>query len=281
MKKQLTGIAVAAIGVSRLIAACKKDPKPSYAQPPQTSPVTGVKLVANAKFGNILADNNGRALYFFSNDAAGSSACADGCTLSWPAFYKDSVVIGAGLNPSDFAVITRADGSKQNTYKGWPLYYFSGDTKTGDANGDAVDSLWVIARPDYAVMISKAQLVGLDGLQYNSQGVAGAGASQYITDAWGRTLYTFKGDSSGRNNFTKADFSNNAAWPVDTLGTQSYAFPSILDKTQFTTIDVFGRTQLVYTGHPMYFFGQDNTRGNTKGVSIALWKVMNASTPKL
>jgi predicted lipoprotein with Yx(FWY)xxD motif len=285
-KKQLRVIAGVAICMTLLIAACKKNPGPSYVQTPQAT-LTGVKLVANTKFGNILTDNNGRSLYFFSNDASGTSSCNGGCTVSWPVFYKENPALGTGLNSSDFAVITRSDGSKQNTYRGWPLYYFANDTKAGDTNGDAVDSLWVIARPDYAVMISHAQLVGLDGYQYTSKSVEGAEVSQYITDAYGHTLYTFKGDSSNKNKFTKADFSNNAVWPIDTANFAGVAFPSILDKTQFTTIDVFGKTQLVYKGHPMYFFGQDDAkRGNTKGVSFptpgaAIWKVLNTKTDTL
>jgi len=285
-KKQLKGLAVAATCVALLIAACKKDPKPSYVQP-QPATVTGLKLSASGTFGNILTDNNGRSLYFFSNDAADSSACNGGCSVSWPAFYKENPEIGTGLNASDFAVITRSDGSKQNTYKGWPLYYFSGDTNAGDTKGDAVDSSWMIARPDYAVMISKAQLIGLDSVLYTSQSIAGVGASQYITDAHGHTLYTYKLDSASKNKFTNSNFSNNAVWPIDTVGAVIGAIPSILDKTQFTTIDVFGKTQLVYKGHPMYFFGQDNAkRGSTKGVSFptpgaAIWKVMNTNTSLL
>lgn len=288
-KKQFKVIAGTAICMTLLIAACKKTTGPSYVQPgPSTSTaVTGVKLAATAQFGYILTDNNGRSLYFFSNDAAATSNCNGGCTVSWPVFYKENPALGTGLNASDFAVITRGDGSKQNTYKGWPLYYFSADAKAGDTNGDGVDSLWAIAKPDYAVMISHAQLVGLDTVNYNSQSIAGAEVSQYITDAYGHTLYTFKGDSSNKNKFTKADFSNNTVWPVDTVSFAGVAFPSILDKTQFTTIDVFGKTQLAYKGHPMYYFGQDNaTRGNTKGVSFptpgaAIWKVLNTKTDNL
>jgi predicted lipoprotein with Yx(FWY)xxD motif len=35
-------------------------------------------------------------------------------------------------------VITRADGSLQTTYKGWPLYYFSKDAGPGDLKGENV-----------------------------------------------------------------------------------------------------------------------------------------------
>jgi len=269
-------------------AACKKstDSSNTYQQPTITPAVTGVQLSVDARFGNILTDNNGHSLYFFSNDVSGGTRCVGSCAVTWPVFYKENPVIGNGLNASDFAVINRPDGSKQTTYKGWPLYYFMNDSKAGDTKGDGVANLWAIAKPDYTVMFGNAQLVGLDTAQYNDQGVAGIGSSQYLTDDRGHTLYLFSLDSAGKNKFTKANYSNNRVWPIDSVTTVE-TVPSILDRSQFKTIDVAGRKQLVYRGHPMYFFGQDAaTRGNTKGVSFptpgaGIWKVQNSSIPIL
>lgn len=271
-----------AIILTMFSASCSKNSSSNpYPQP--TSAVTGVQLTANTKFGNILTDNNGSSLYFFTNDAAGSSTCVGGCAVAWLPFYKANPAIGTGLNAADFAETARADGSKQTTYKGWPLYYFSGDNKAGDTNGDAVGNLWAIAKPDYTVMVANAQLVGLDGVQYNDQGLPGASVSQYITDANGHTLYLHSPDPHATNIFTRPDYSNNNVWPIDTVNNTANC-PSILDKTQFTTITVVGRKQLVYKGHPLYYFGQDAAqRGNTKGVSAptpgaAIFKVSNGGT---
>jgi len=281
-KKQTNLIAAAVICLTLFSAACKKNTDTS--NPYQTAPVTGVKLVANAKFGNIVTDNNGRSLYFLSQDVAGSSTCLNGCAVTWPVFYVENPSFGSGLVAADFAVITRPDGSKQTTYKGWPLYYNMNDAKPGDTNGDAVANLWAIAKPDYAVMFGNAQLIGADGQQYTSQGVPGQEVSQYLTDANGHTLYSFKNDSSGKNKFTKADFSNNKNFPIDSVGQNVGSVPTILDKTKFITINVFGKTQLVYKGRPMYFAGADSAkRGNTKGVSLptpgaAVWKILNTNT---
>lgn len=113
-----------------------------------------------------------------------------------------------------------------------------------------------------------------------------AGASQYIKDANGNTLYLHSPETHATNTFTKADYTNNHVWPIDTVNVVGN-FPSILDKTQFATITVVGRKQLVYKGHPLYYFGQDATqRGNTKGVSVptpgaAIFKVSNAATVNL
>lgn len=262
-----------------LVTSCKQS------ETINTTPnvATGVQLSANARFGTILTDNTGRSLYFFSKDVSGTSTCVDGCATLWLPFYQDNIAVGTGIAAIDIGVITRTGGAKQNTFKGWPLYYYANDTKAGDTNGDAVGNLWAIAKADYTVMFGNAQLVGLDGVQYNDQSLAGTGSSQFITDANGRTLYTFTKDTFKANTFTNSTFSNDNIWPIYTV-TAVASVPTVLDKTQFSIISVFGRNQLVFRGHPMYFFGQDaSTRGNTKGVSFptpgaAIWKVQNNNT---
>lgn len=260
-------------------ASCKKDSSSTDNNTP--APVTGVMLNSSGNFGSIMTDNNGRSLYFFAIDANGSSGCTDGCAVLWPAFYKENPSIGTGLTASDFGVITRADGSKQTTYKGWPLYYYQNDTKAGDVNGDKIGNTWFVAKADYTVMLANTQLVGNNGTQYNSQMQPGQGITQLITDATGRTLYAFSPDKYNKNTFTKSDFSNNAVWPVYEMASIQ-SIPSVLDKTQFSVIDVFGKKQLVYKGWPLYYFGNDQmVRGSTKGVSVpqpGVWSVTNAST---
>jgi hypothetical protein len=50
---------------------------------------------------------------------------------------------------SDLGTITRSDGTKQVTYNGHPLYYFSGDSGSGTATGQGSDSFgakwWLVA----------------------------------------------------------------------------------------------------------------------------------------
>jgi predicted lipoprotein with Yx(FWY)xxD motif len=281
---KISYFSIAAMMIILLGASCKKD---NTATDNSSKVLTGVQLSTNAKFGTLLTDNNGFSLYFFSKDAASASNCVDACAILWPPFFKDNPSIGTGLSATDFAVITRPDGSKQNTYKGWPLYYYSKDAAAGDTNGDAFGNLWAIAKADYTVMFSNAQLTGLDGVQYTDQGVAGTGNSTFITDANGRTLYQFTHDTHNTNTFTKADLSNNTIWPMDEVATIG-SIPTVLgDKNQFATITVFGKTQLVFKGHPVYYFGQDaGVRGSTKGVSFptpgaAIWRVLNTNTAVL
>jgi predicted lipoprotein with Yx(FWY)xxD motif len=254
---------------------------PAPTTPPATNPALAFQLKTDSHFGSILADGNGNTLYFFSLDADGKSACTAGCLAVWPVSYNASSTIGAGLAASDFSSITRSDGSKQTTYKGWPLYIYAGDTAPGTVNGDGIQGVWFVAKPDYSVMLAVTQLVGNDGVQYDSTYKAGTGATLYMTDDHGVTLYSFSIDKSGKNNYTLSDFSNDAVWPIVQNSTIQNV-PSSLDKSAFSSITVFTKPQLTYKGWPVYKFGADaNTRGNTKGVSVptpGIWPVMDQAS---
>jgi predicted lipoprotein with Yx(FWY)xxD motif len=253
--------------------SCKKN-NPAAAP----APIVNVQLATNTGLGSVLTDSAGKTLYFFSMDANGSSACTGSCLVTWPVFYTAGLNLGTGLDAADFASITRSDGSKQTTYKGWPLYYFQNDSKAGDVNGEGLENIWFVAKPDYTVMLANVQLVGNDGVSYDSTYQPGTGKVQYLTDDRGATLYSFSHDKSGMNNYTLPDFSNDDTWPIYQVGSTLVA-PSIIDKSQLTSIQVFGKTQLVFKGWPLYHFGPDGgQRGSTKGVSVptpGVWPVIN------
>jgi predicted lipoprotein with Yx(FWY)xxD motif len=123
-------------------------------------------------------------------------------------------------------------------------------------------------------MLMNDTLLGLDGVTYNGNYEPGTEEVQYFVDAQGRTLYVFVNDFFDQNNFTNEDFSNNSVWPI--YEEDPGRVPSTLDTTLFNTIDVFGHQQLTYKGWPLYYFGQDAVRGDTKGVSVpqpGIWPV--------
>jgi predicted lipoprotein with Yx(FWY)xxD motif len=244
------------------VVSCKKD-KPKEEEEIQKK---GIQLATDAKFGTILTDSAGRTLYMFSTDVAGTPSCTGGCETNWPLYYSSNASTDLGLNAAEVSVVTRVDGRKQSTYKGYPLYYYKDDAAPGETKGDGVAGIWFVGKPDYSLMLANAQLVGANGIQYTSTYVEGVGNTRYFTDSKGRTLYAFAPDKNMTNTFTKPDLSNNAVWPVfeETLK----SLPSVMAKADFGSITVFGKTQMTYKGWPLYYFSQDNARGINKGVSI-------------
>jgi len=196
-----------------------------------------IRLANSSTLGSYLTDKNGYALYFFSNDVAGTNNCTGGCTANWPIFNLDGLTqsqLDPGLLLSDFSSIATTTGS-QLTYKGWPLYTYSPGgvaEASGSTSGNGVGGIWFVAKPNYTIMLANLQLVGLDANNYvvSTTDVTslGTGKTVFFTDQNGRTLYAFARDSLKVNKFTKPDFSNNAVWPI--YVTSKVVIPSTLDK---------------------------------------------------
>jgi predicted lipoprotein with Yx(FWY)xxD motif len=97
--------------------------------------------------GNYLADSRGMTLYHFLADSPGRNACTGPCLERWPIFYSEKIIAPTGVDQKEFGEFTREDGKKQSTFKGWPLYYFSGDKKPGDITGHGIKDVWFIIDP--------------------------------------------------------------------------------------------------------------------------------------
>lgn len=90
----------------------------------------------------LLTDNSGRVLYTFDKDAAGKSNCSGACLAAWPAFAAKT-----GDKPAaGYSTFTRDDGSQQWARNGQPLYYYVGDSKPGEANGDGQGGVWHVVK---------------------------------------------------------------------------------------------------------------------------------------
>jgi predicted lipoprotein with Yx(FWY)xxD motif len=106
-----------------------------------------VKVASKPDVGSFLTDGDGKTLYVFKKDTQGKSACAGNCVTLWPVFFREKVQPGGGPKSTDFGTITREDGKKQTTYKGLPLYYFSGDQAPSDTKGHGFKDVWTVASP--------------------------------------------------------------------------------------------------------------------------------------
>ena len=108
-----------------------------------------VNVSANKFLGNYLVNQSGFALYYFLDDAdgRGDSTCYEDCATTWPPFFAEKIVLPESLRSVDFSTITRTDGSKQTTFKGWPLYLSSRDGAEGDTFGNGQKGLWHVIDP--------------------------------------------------------------------------------------------------------------------------------------
>jgi predicted lipoprotein with Yx(FWY)xxD motif len=89
-------------------------------------------------------------VYLWVKDTGDASACTGACAGAWPPVTATGTVTASGsAKASDLGTITRSDGTKQVTYDGHPLYYFSGDSGPGTASGQGSDGFgakwWLVA----------------------------------------------------------------------------------------------------------------------------------------
>jgi len=211
--------------------------------------------------GNYIVDDKGNTLYLFTKDVMGDSKCTGGCLNSWPIFYQEKITVPSGLINSDFGTITRDDGIKQTTYKGWPLYYFSSDVNPGDINGEGVNKVWFVARPDYTVFVADKDNM------------------KFIVDAKGNTLYNFTKDMPGVSN-CKGDCLK--IWPV--FNSENIVAPSMMNTSDFGVItNSEGSKQTTYKQMPLYYYINDTKRGDTndQGVNKAWFVVETEAVPAL
>lgn len=84
----------------------------------------------------VLTNNRGRTLYSLSAETKGRFICVGGCLSAWK-----PLVVRKGVKPTGpvrLGTRLRPDGRTQVTYKGLPLYTFTGDTGPGEVDGEGI-----------------------------------------------------------------------------------------------------------------------------------------------
>lgn len=82
---------------------------------------------------------SGRTLYLLTSDGAHTSTCTGSCTSSWPPLITTGLPrAGTGITKSLLGTLVRANGTRQVTYNGHPLYYYAGDSAAGQDNGQCL-----------------------------------------------------------------------------------------------------------------------------------------------
>ncbi|MFK3979087.1 hypothetical protein ACI2K4_01785 [Micromonospora sp. NPDC050397] len=129
---------------------------------PNGGTATGAKLAASQKWVQLTASKAGAldpvvvngaglTLYRFDKDTAkpSKSNCVGDCAVTWPpvTVAPGGKIFIAGIKKSAIGTVKRADGTRQVTIGGWPVYRFAKDTKRGDTLGQGVGGTWFGVTP--------------------------------------------------------------------------------------------------------------------------------------
>ena len=258
--------------------AATEEPAASDAAPQAVN----LRFDESDEFGSYLVDENGMALYLFTNDTPGVSNCEDDCLAAWPPLLiaEDGEINVEGADDeSMFTTITRSDGSTQVAFNDWPLYYWVNDTQPGQTTGQGVGDVWYLMDPagngigmDGAAESSDAEMAGDVMLRFEESGEFGP----YLVDDEGMALYLFTKDTPEVSNCFDQCLAN---WPpllVEEGG--EIVVEGADDDSMFTTFTRSddGSTQVAFNGWPLYYWVNDTEPGQTSGQGVGdVWYLMD------
>ena len=146
-------LALAACGGSSTSSSSGGAAAPSYgggaAGAPGGSTAASVVSTKTSSLGTFLVDGQGRTLYLWDADHGPKSTCSAACAQAWPPLTTTGTPKASGaVKSSLLGTATRADGSREVTYAGHPLYTYAGDTQPGQTTGEGSNSFgapwWIV-----------------------------------------------------------------------------------------------------------------------------------------
>jgi len=160
-----SGWAVAAAGLGSLVllltacggsssssssAAGNSSSSPKAGQPSAAaglpSPGTTVLIVQRSNLGWVLAEASGMVVYTYGGDTKGGSpTCTGSCAAAWPAVTGVPMVGPADSLPGQLGTIAMANGGKQITYDGYPLYTLKGAGALS-TKGNGMEGKWHVIK---------------------------------------------------------------------------------------------------------------------------------------
>jgi predicted lipoprotein with Yx(FWY)xxD motif len=163
MRKSGWAVAAGLGSLVLLLTACGGSSPGSSASPSSSSPTaagepTGaiggiepgdvVLIVERSKLGYVLADANQVVVYTYANDKQGGQpTCTGSCAATWlPLTVQNQPLVEMGATlPAKLGTVTMADGHKQITYNGYPLYTFKG-AGPFDTSGQGLGGVWHVIK---------------------------------------------------------------------------------------------------------------------------------------
>jgi len=138
-------LALAACGGSSTSSSSGAAAAPGYgggaAGASNGSTAASVVSTKTSSLGTFLVDGQGRTLYLWDADHGPKSTCTAACAQAWPPLTTTGAPKASGaVKSSLLGTATRADGSREVTYAGHPLYTYAGDTRPGQVTGEGSNS---------------------------------------------------------------------------------------------------------------------------------------------
>jgi predicted lipoprotein with Yx(FWY)xxD motif len=146
--RHLLKLSLPAIAASLLIAACGSSSSSNTtsaaastqaaAQGGSSSSSAVVVKSASSSLGTILVDSQGMTLYHLSGEQNGKFICTSSACLGvWHPLIAPSSGAPSG-EVGSLGTVKRPEGTVQVTYKGTPLYTFTGDQQPGETKGQGL-----------------------------------------------------------------------------------------------------------------------------------------------
>lgn len=220
-------------------------------------PRPAVVTVGAGPEGKVVAGPGGMALYTFDGFQA-SDECVDECLRTWPALLAtpDDKPVG------EWAPRPRPGGALQWTFRGEPIYTYSGDRAPGAASGDGMGGVWhalAYIGPKPRVSVPPAAQISRRGADF------------LLSDHRGHTLYTFARDKGG----AACTGECLDVWPP--LLAPGLARP-VGEWTPVVRPD--GVRQWAYQGKLVYTFSEDTLPGEVRGAgSGGVWSTITLTAP--
>ncbi|MCT4353483.1 SCO0930 family lipoprotein [Streptomyces sp. Je 1-79] len=247
----------------------------------EAEPAGQMAVASTKQLGKVVTDSEGYTLYRFDKDSSSppKATCEGDCAKAWPVVSPEDAKAPAGVDASLLGEVTRADGSKQLTLGGWPMYRYAKDTKPGDLNGQGVGGTWFASAPDGKKASAEADggaaEEGAEEEGAKEEPAADAAGlsvredpklGEIVVDSRGMTVYRFKKDS---------------AWPMKTACTgaclEKWPVVAPVDKNDIEGITkkgfvTFSRPdgikQQTIDCWPLYTFAGDEAPGDTNGQGV-------------
>jgi predicted lipoprotein with Yx(FWY)xxD motif len=118
----------------------------------QAAPSAAARLsVRSTEYGKALFGPSGKVVYVFGADRGSTSRCYGVCATAWPPLLTTGAPLaGPGVQAKLLGTTKRKNGTRQVTYNGHPLYYYSAD-KVGKVmcqHANMHGGLWLVIKPN-------------------------------------------------------------------------------------------------------------------------------------